>query len=327
MTTARKPSEPIFSDNAAAKSVGQPIERPQSGPAHKRTRLALVVTADDFGIGVATSRGILDAHRQGPVTATSVMTVTQDHVKASVPLLADVPELETGLHLVFTRCGHPPLVVGKSSGLVDPDNQFISNGRLWMHAYSGMLDRKAIFDEISAQAELFRSLLGRPPAYVDSHHHAHQLPVIRDALLEAMVAGVLPSITRITCESMDTLIFAPGRRLNRGAAQFIGQGSRKFFQQNRIWSNDLYFGMLSEGRFNGEFPWNAELEYLPQNAVVEWIVHPGLPDETLAGRDSYRARRPLELEYLIKQKGPASSPIVRSALSRKSVLAREAGGA
>jgi chitin disaccharide deacetylase len=327
MTTAQKPSEPIFSDNAAAKAVGQPTERPQNSPTRQRIRLALVVTADDFGIGLATSRGIIDAHRQGPVTATSVMTVTQDHVKASVPLLADVPELETGLHLVFTRCGHPPLVAGKSSGLVGSDNQFVSNGRLWINAYSGMLDRKAIFDEISAQAQLFRTLVGRPPAYVDSHHHAHQLPVIRDALLDAMAAGALPFITRITYEPMDSLIFAPGRRVSRCAAQFIGQSSRKLFQQNGVWFNDLYFGMLSEGRFNGEFPWNAELEYLPQNAVVEWIVHPGLPDETLAGRDSYRARRPLELEYLIKQKGPASSPVVRSALSRKSVLAREAGPA
>ena len=44
------------------------------GPRLKR--LALIVTADDFGLGPATSEGIIRAHLEGPVTATSMMVVT-----------------------------------------------------------------------------------------------------------------------------------------------------------------------------------------------------------------------------------------------------------
>ena len=53
-----------------------------------RSPLAVVVTADDFGIGRLTSEGIIQAHLHGPVTATSLMTITADHVLASVPLIA-----------------------------------------------------------------------------------------------------------------------------------------------------------------------------------------------------------------------------------------------
>ena len=89
------------------------------------------MTADDFGIGLATSRGIIDAHLNGPVTATSVMTVTGDHLKRSVPLLSAAPNLETGIHLVLTRCGEKPLMARESSGLVGRDGEFHTNGKLW----------------------------------------------------------------------------------------------------------------------------------------------------------------------------------------------------
>jgi chitin disaccharide deacetylase len=326
MTTADKPSEPIFSQNAAA---AQALGRTGGSPAadkskSSRSGLALIVTADDFGLGAATSRGIIEAHVKGPVTSTSLMVVTQDHVKASLPLLAEAPKLEVGLHLVLTNCGHPPLVARESSGLVDDDGQFFSNARLWIRAFSGSLNRRAICDEITAQADLFCKMVGRRPAYVDSHHHAHQLPIIRDALLDVIAAGALPAITRITRESRESLVFAGGKRAHRLAAHFIGRTAVKLFEHNRVWCNEYYFGMLGESRFEAPFPWNSDLECLQPSGIVEWIVHPGFPDETLAGRDPYRLRRPLELEHLVKPSSPALSSRVLAALARKSELAKEA---
>src|SRR3954451_14933165 len=82
---------------------------------------SLVVTADDFGIGRKTSEGIIKAHLHDPVTATSLMAITGDHVRASVPLLADAPNLDVGLHLVLTNCGEKPLMARESSGLLARD--------------------------------------------------------------------------------------------------------------------------------------------------------------------------------------------------------------
>src|SRR5687767_6454773 len=72
-----------------------------------RAPVNLIVTADDFGIGLETSRGIIRAHLDGPVTSASLMTVTADHAARSVPLLAEAPRLEVGLHLVLSGSCRP----------------------------------------------------------------------------------------------------------------------------------------------------------------------------------------------------------------------------
>src|SRR3954453_7628502 len=107
--------------------------------------LSLVVTADDFGIGRKTSEGIIRAHREGPVTATSGMAVTGDPIKSSVSLLESVPDLEVGLHLVLTGPGGQPLALrGRASGLTGRDGRFLSNGQMWAKAWTGRLSRAAV---------------------------------------------------------------------------------------------------------------------------------------------------------------------------------------
>jgi len=280
----------------------------------------MVVTADDFGIGRRTSEGILQAHRQGPVTATSMMVITSDHVRASLPLLADAPTLDVGLHLVLTRCGHAPLVARKSSGLCWEDG-FVTNGRLWIRAMTGRLDRNAVADEIAAQAELFHKLVGRPPTHVDSHHHAHQLPVIREALLEVIAGGLLPAITRVTVETPAMMRLAPGVRAKRRAAHLLGKRAAGLFSRRGVWANDFYFGMLDSASLRRDAPWQHFLRRLPDFGVVEWVVHPGLPDDTLRQRDSYDLQRWTELKSLIDPARARQWEPLRPLFTRKSALA------
>ncbi|MGD0769371.1 MAG: ChbG/HpnK family deacetylase [Tepidisphaeraceae bacterium] len=283
-------------------------------------QLAIVVTADDFGIGRRTSEGILQAHLRGPVTATSLMVVTGDHVRASLPLLADAPNLDVGLHLVLTRCGHAPLVARKSSGLCGDDG-FVTNGHLWIKAMTARLDRNAVADEIAAQAQLFHKLVGRAPAHVDAHHHAHQLPVIREALLDVIARGLLPAITRVTVEPPAMMRFAPGVRAKRRAAHLLGKRAAKLFWRRGVWANDFYFGMLDSASLRRDAPWQHFLRRLPDFGVVEWVVHPGLPDETLRGRDSYCVQRWTELQSLIDPANVRQWEQLRPLLTRKSALA------
>jgi hypothetical protein len=297
-----------------------PISAPSQPIATKPEKLAIVVTADDFGIGRRTSEGILQAHLQGPVTATSLMVVTGDHVRASLPLLAEAPNLDVGLHLVLTRCGHAPLVARKSSGLCDDDG-FVTNGRLWIRSMTARLDRNAVTDEIAAQAQLFHKLVGRLPTHVDAHHHAHQLPVIRGALLEVMARGLLPAVTRVTVEAGAMIRFAPGVRAKRRAAHLLGKRAAKLFRRRGVWANDFYFGMLDSASLRRDAPWRHFLQRLPDFGVVEWVVHPGLPDETLRGRDSYSVQRSTELRSLIDPAHALQWQRLRPLLTRKSVLA------
>jgi chitin disaccharide deacetylase len=283
--------------------------------------LALVVTADDFGIGVETSRGIIESHLRGPVTATSLMAITGDHVRASIPLLEKAPNLDVGLHVVLTRCGHKPLAATKASGLVDREGNFHTNGGLWIRAFAGRLNKDAVAEEIAAQAEVFKQLMGRSPDYVDSHHHSHQLPTIRQALVEVIGKGVLPAIGRTSVETDGIKKKVQSAKTRRAAARFIGKRAAREFRAAKIWANDYFFGMLDPADFKLDFPWRAYFGALPESGVVEWIVHPGFADETLKGRDDYLAERAVELDRLTSRQCMAVWEPVCGKLARKSVLA------
>ncbi len=286
--------------------------------------LHLICTADDFGIGLATSRGIVAAHRRGPVTATSLMTVTGDHARRSVPLLADCPDLDVGLHLVLTRCGERPLIARESSGLVDRTGGFFSLRQLWWRGLAGKLDRAGVADEIAAQTERFHKLLGHGPAYVDGHHHAHQLPVVRDALLDVIGHRLLPPVTRTTVEPPRVRLRVGPVRAKRAVANLLGRRARAAFAGRWVWANDHFVGMIAPRDLRRPSPWGRFLANLPAAGVVEWCVHPGEPDESLAGRDGYVARRAVELDKLTNPAGVAAWEHLRPNLSRKSVLSRAA---
>jgi predicted glycoside hydrolase/deacetylase ChbG (UPF0249 family) len=229
------------------------------------------------------------------------MVVTGDRIKASLPLLEGAPDLEVGLHLVLTGSGERPLAgLGLASGLVGRDGQFLSNGRMWVKAWTGKLSRAAVADEMAAQAEAFEKFLGRLPAYVDAHHHAHQLPIIREALVELTGAGVLPAVTRLTIEPPGMLRRVAGVRIKRAAADFLGKSAAGRFGHAGIVASRHYFGMIGAAELSREWPWSVYFGNLPLHGVVEWVVHPGESDDELAGRDSYVLGRTRELAALVK---------------------------
>jgi predicted glycoside hydrolase/deacetylase ChbG (UPF0249 family) len=258
------------------------------------------VTADDFGFGVATSRGIIRAHQAGVVTSTSLMAVTSEHVEKSIALLADSPRLEVGLHLVVSGEGLRPLAAGRSSGMVGRDGGFLPLPKMLARAFCRRVCRSAVFDEICAQAERARTLLGRSPAYVDGHHHAHQLPVVREALVDSIERGILPSIVRSTIEPPEIRQQVSGERLRRGIMHRLGTRTRPIFQRAGIRTNDACFGIIGAKQLAQPLPWASYLPHLPKSGVIEWFVHPGEMDPSLQGRDCYIQQRAMELQALVR---------------------------
>jgi hypothetical protein len=239
--------------------------------------------------------------------------------------LEDISDLDVGLHIVLTRCGHQPLKATRASGLVDRDGNFLSNGKLWIRAFTRRLEPKALEDEIMAQAEMFKELIGREPAYVDSHHHCHQLPVIREVMVDLAGRGILPRVMRTTIDS-ENMRSIPSARSRRRAANFVGKRASRAFSAAGIWANDYFFGMLDPADFDRAFPWRVYLDALPDMGTVEWIVHPGYRDETLRGRDDYRAARIVELNRLTEAESRPIWERYRDKLARKSELAGKEKG-
>ena len=132
----------------------------------------LVVCADDFGLNQFVDQGIMALVAGGRVTAASCL-VDGPTAEANARRLAAL-DADIGLHLNFTE----PLPGARLA---------IPLWRLTALAYSRRLDESAIAIEIRRQLDRFEELFGAAPHYVDGHQHVHQLPEIRDALLEELM--------------------------------------------------------------------------------------------------------------------------------------------
>jgi predicted glycoside hydrolase/deacetylase ChbG (UPF0249 family) len=109
----------------------------------------LVVNADDFGASPAVSRGIVEAHRRGIVTSTSLMVATP-HSRDAARLARDCPALSVGLHVSFQDHRRRPL--------------------------ADLADAGACRAALERQLRRFTELVGAWPTHLDSHHHVHVRP-------------------------------------------------------------------------------------------------------------------------------------------------------
>lgn len=144
----------------------------------------LIICADDYAQSAAIDAAIVTLIERGVLTATSCMTLSPDwpaSARALTPAIRSHADI--GVHLDFTQFSHTiryphPFVV--------------------LRSLSGTLNRQAVIDNIEQQLDAFELALNTPPDYVDGHLHVHQLPVIREALINVLQQryGHLPSTER-----------------------------------------------------------------------------------------------------------------------------------
>jgi chitin disaccharide deacetylase len=224
----------------------------------------LIVNADDFGLTVGVSQGILHAHRDGLVTSTTVLASLppQEELDAG----AAGSGLGLGLHFNLTW-GRPVSPAGTVASLVDGEGRF---GR-----DLSVLQARARPDEVrrecEAQIEAFARRFGRAPTHLDSHHHVHRLPRVMDAVVDVALAARLP------LRSQDP-------------------GFRDGLRRHGIVTTDTFVGDAQAEPY-----WTSErlldrLATLPLG-VTELMCHPGVFDEALA-YSRYGRQREVELAAL-----------------------------
>ena len=225
----------------------------------------LIVTADDFNLSEGVSRGIIEAHRHGIVTETSVMVNLADLRRAAM-MLAAAPRLAVGLHLNITRGGPmvPPSAVAE---LLGPDGQFLGSPQ----ALPARMRNVAVQVEFQAQLDAFVRVFGRLPQHLDTHHHVHQHPVVLEARLDLAVPLQLP------VRSIDSRMRHTVTSRGLGSpAHFLGDaGDEPYWTVTRLLST---IPALSPG-------------------VTELMCHPGYFDETIA-YSRYGRQRDVERQAL-----------------------------
>jgi len=139
-----------------------------------RTPKRLIVCVDDFGLNPRVDDSIIALARQGRISATGCL-VDAPAWRADVPRRAREcgDRIDIGLHLNLSEA---------FAGAPAP----LPWGRLVLKAYAGLLDGRALRAEVKRQLDGFEAALGRPPDFVDGHRHVHQLPVVREALVQEL---------------------------------------------------------------------------------------------------------------------------------------------
>lgn len=262
---------------------------------------ALIIVADDFGIGPETSRAILELAGAGRVTG-SVLLVNSPHAEASVRAWrksGSAPAL--GWHVCLTL-DRPILPPGAVPSLVRPDGSFRPLGAFLKQLLLGRINPSEIAAELRAQQGRFVELVGAPPEFLNGHHHIHCFAPIGRLLIELFAEQrPLPYLRRVR-EPWRLLWQIPGAHTKRLVLSLLGRVTS--WRQDRAGfpGNDWLAGITDPRNLEDPDYLVRWLTHIPGD-VVELTCHPGHPDPTLPGRDGTDAdgllrRRIRELELL-----------------------------
>lgn len=252
----------------------------------------LLITADDFGIGEATTRGILDLSAAGRVTS-SVLLVNSPHAESAVQAWnASGRKLELGWHPALTLDG-PVAPAGDVASLIAPDGRFYPLGPFLKRLLSGKINPDHIHKELQAQYRKCCDLLGGPPEVINGHHHIHVFNPVGRIMRDILRQQTPMPYVRIVREAWPTLARVSGARFKRLVLNYFGRAESRLQRREGFLGNDWIIG-VTDPKFvqNPQFFRNWIMN-IPGN-VVELTCHPGYVDETLIGRDCTREDGMLE---------------------------------
>ncbi len=250
----------------------------------------LIVNADDFGLTSGVNRAIVETHRKGVVSSTTLMATAPDAAFSdAVKMAQEVPGLSVGCHVVLVD-GRPVSAPGAVDTLLavrsgEPECFYSSLSAFAARAMMGGFDRDQLVAEVVAQIRKIQAA-GIVVSHLDSHKHAHIFPEILAALLRAArICGV--AAIRSPFVPMKAIMaqhFA-GRRalwkrygqvrvLNAFAANFRKQTLRAGLR-----APDGVIGVIETGAMDKLLLWQA-LGGLPEG-TWELVCHPGYADADL----------------------------------------------
>jgi predicted glycoside hydrolase/deacetylase ChbG (UPF0249 family) len=264
---------------------------PPGLPAGLPASLPVILCADDYGLAPGVSAAIRDLAARGRLSATSCMTVCPfwpDEAQRLKPL-ADT--IDIGLHLTLTD--QAPL--GPMPRLV-PAGRLPPLGRLMGLALARRLDPGEVAAEVERQIAAFTAAFGRPPDFIDGHQHVHQLPIVREAVVDAL--GRLPGAwVRLCGEPAGAIV---GRGVAVAKTMLIaglGGGLARMARAAGIPANTSFRGVYD---FSGRQPFATLLTRFVAcpGARTLVMVHPGWPDAALRQADPLVDQRQVEYDTL-----------------------------
>ncbi len=235
----------------------------------------VLFAADDFGLTLGVTTGIVESIRNGVVGATAAMVCGEDgdaHIARFAP---EIPG-RIGAHLQLTD-GVPRSDASKLRSLLGDDGRFPRKPHQMRLVRSWEVKR-----EWQAQLAVLESL-GLSPTHLDSHHHVHRQPGALQVYLELAKELRIPARGASMQEITDR-VRAAGIAC---ADVFVQQWSDAEPTLERL----LTCIAAADGR-------------CPDGGIVEVMCHPAFVDDELRRRSNYADEREAELRVLTSPELP-----------------------
>ncbi|MEP7342861.1 MAG: ChbG/HpnK family deacetylase [Acidobacteriota bacterium] len=241
----------------------------------------LIVNADDFGLTGGVNRAIVEAHTLGILTSATVMA-NMPAFDDAVRLAKMHPSLGVGLHFNITQ-GQPVAEASRVRSLLDERGEFLgtSTALLW-RALAGKLRAREI--EIELRAQIEKALdAGLRLTHVDSHKHAHALPLVCD-----VIAGTIGDygINAVRLPREHWRFDGVSASAKLMAQSFVALGlaqlcrvSTARLRRASVGTTDAFFGVTQTGFWTKRWLLGL-IESLP-DGVSELMSHPGYEDAEL----------------------------------------------
>jgi predicted glycoside hydrolase/deacetylase ChbG (UPF0249 family) len=251
---------------------------------------SLVVNADDFGFTPDVNQGIVEAHRDGILTATTLMA-TGAAFEDAIRWSKEVPTLDIGCHLVLVGQDPYPKTVAQLTHAV-------------------FLKQIDVRHELSNQVRKIVKA-GIAPTHLDTHKHTHLLPPVLDAVARISQEFQIPWVRR----PFDIPMTPAGVSLTkRAVSKAFGTVRGRFMRvlaSHGCRSTDHFAGFQITGNYNAESLARL-IRTLPEGST-EFMCHPGICGADLrAAQTRLKESREQELRAL-------TSAEVRTALEESGV--------
>jgi chitin disaccharide deacetylase len=249
----------------------------------------IVLCADDYGQAPAISQGIRSLIQNGRLSATSCLVNSPfwlEHAKWLHPFKS---RIDIGLHFNLTE--------GKalSRQFIDTYGENLFPLSILMRkAFMRTVDSAVLEAELQAQLDTFISATDFSPTFIDGHQHAHQLPVVRDALINVYEKRLRKQKTYVRL--VDVIIKASDFDMKKIIIYLTGTNAlKRLLKQHHIPHNPSFSGCYSFSkahRYGSLFP-----RFLQESSDGGLIMcHPAFA--TSENEDPIAAARFKEYQYL-----------------------------
>jgi predicted glycoside hydrolase/deacetylase ChbG (UPF0249 family) len=265
----------------------------------------LIVNADDLGWTEGVNRGILEAHRKGLVTSTSLLANGRAFASAAT-IARGNPELGVGVHLNLSD-GPPAAPAEKVAGLLNKKKELRGGPEsLLIRMASRNLPYQEVEIEWDAQIRKIQAA-GIAPTHLDGHKHVQMLPGLFEIALRLAKKYDIAAIRVSHEESMLRSALTSGK--GQSTSVLIRQGvqarglkllardAREMAAHAAIATTDYFCGIAQTGVLTRKGV-EQLLENLP-DGTTELMCHPGYSDDELRDTSTrLQESRQVELKIL-----------------------------